>query len=53
MNFDNNKMSEDEYPVEYYEEFIRYIKYIHEQHCWNVLPKDMAHWWVNRIGIIL
>lgn len=52
MNFDDNKMSEEEYPVEHYEEFIKYIKKVHEKYCWHVLPKDLANWWVNRKEII-
>jgi len=48
MNFGDKKMIIEEYQVEYYEEFLKYVKKMHEQHCWHVLPKEIAHWWMTK-----
>jgi len=34
----------DNYPAEYYEELLNYIKMKYEDQYWNILPKEMAHW---------
>ncbi len=44
MNFDNDDVMYDEYPVKYYEELLHYIKDKYEHQYWHVLPKDMARW---------
>lgn len=46
MNFGDKKMRMEEYPVKYYEEFLDYVKNTYWQECWQVLPKDMALWWI-------
>jgi glycosyltransferase involved in cell wall biosynthesis len=33
-----------EYPVEWYEEFLLYIRQRYAGQFWNPLPKEMAHW---------
>jgi len=45
INFANNKLKENEYPVEYYAEFLQHIKTKYEGQYWHVLPKDMARFW--------
>ena len=44
INFNNNSHYE-KYPVQYYEEFLTYIKTKYEGQYWHVLPKDMARFW--------
>lgn len=45
MNFTGKKLGIDEYPLEYYEEFLRYIKTKHKGEYWHVLPKNMSCFW--------
>src|SRR5208283_5771817 len=45
MKFNKDKLNKDEYPIEYYKEFLTYIKTKYKGHYWNVLPKDMARFW--------
>lgn len=47
MNFDGKKLGIEEYPARYYEEFLEHVKQKYEDHYLNVLPKDMARFWVN------
>ena len=42
MNFGTEKLNYDEYPVEYYEEFLDYIRSKYETQYWHGLPKDLA-----------
>ncbi|MEN6433547.1 MAG: glycosyltransferase [Smithella sp.] len=41
----NHNSHYEKYPVQYYEEFLTYIKTKHEGQYWHVLPKDMARFW--------
>ncbi len=41
VNFDKKRHFE-QYPVEYYEEFLEYIKFNYEGQYWNALPRDVA-----------
>jgi peptidoglycan/xylan/chitin deacetylase (PgdA/CDA1 family) len=45
MNFSGGKADIDQYPAEYYDEFLHYIKDTYEGCYWHVLPKDIAHFW--------
>ena len=47
MNFDGKKLSIEEYPGEYYEEFLGYIKSTYNSQLWNALPKEMARFLAN------
>jgi len=38
----NNKTKLEEYPADYYAEFLEYIKNTYSGRYWHVLPKDMA-----------
>lgn len=38
----------DQYPASYYEDFLKYIKSKYEGQYWQVLPRDMARFWVNK-----
>ena len=46
MNFDNFPHYE-KYPVQYYENFLTYIKTKYEGQYWHVLPRDMARFWAT------
>lgn len=45
MHFNANKMNIEEYPVEYYLNFLEYIKNRYEGQYWHVLPCEMARYW--------
>lgn len=47
MNFDGKKFGIEEYPAIYYGEFLEYIRSCYKDKYWNVLPKDMAHFWAS------
>jgi len=48
MNFTGRKFRADEYSVELYRDFLNYAKTKYENQYWQVLPKEMAHYWKNR-----
>lgn len=48
MNLCGGKLSYENYPAEYYEEFLSYIKTKYSGQYWNVLPKEIAHFWKKR-----
>jgi len=45
MNFNEQKNGPEEYSVEYYTEFLEYIKDRYKDQYWHVLPRDMARFW--------
>ncbi len=45
MSFDGKKLLAEEYRVDYYCEFLEYIKSKYERKYWHVLPKDIARFW--------
>ena len=47
MNFGEGPCKMDEYPYEYYREFLETIKKNYENKYWHVLPKEMARFWAN------
>ncbi len=52
MNFNTRRPRFYEYPAEYYEEFLNYVKSKYEGQYWHVLPKDMARFWAkNQVSI--
>ena len=42
MNFDTKKIKLDEYPVQFYIDFLNYVKSNYKDQYWNVLPKELA-----------
>ena len=51
MNFGGNRLSIEEYPSTYYEEFLDYIKAKYQGQYWHALPKEIARFWVsNMVG---
>ncbi len=45
MNFGDEPMKVDEYPSDYYAQFLAYIKSTHENRYWHVLPKEISRYW--------
>ncbi|HKZ56666.1 MAG TPA: hypothetical protein VJ024_03085 [Thermodesulfovibrionales bacterium] len=45
MSFNGAKPGNDEYPAEFYEEFLNYTKSKYQGQYWNVLPKEIARFW--------
>jgi hypothetical protein len=42
MSFERKRPKRDDYPIEFYEEFLDYVKKQYSGEYWHVLPKDMA-----------
>jgi hypothetical protein len=40
-------MGLEEYPADYYGEFLEYVKEKYEGQYWHVLPREMARFWKN------
>ena len=49
MGFNESKLGVDEYPVKYYEEFLKYIKNQYKVQYWHVLPRKVAQFWMKKI----
>jgi hypothetical protein len=47
MNFQEEKIRYDQYPVNLYEEFLLFIRTRYEGDYWNALPREVAHFWVR------
>jgi hypothetical protein len=45
MNCEKGKCKIEEYPMEYYEEFLNYVKSKYKGQYWHALPKETAHFW--------
>jgi hypothetical protein len=45
----NNVRESEEYPVEYYYNFLQYVKENYEGKYWNALPRDVATYYRNMI----
>jgi hypothetical protein len=50
MNYEDRKTSFGEYQAGYYREFLEYITDRYEGQYWNVLPRDMARFWINSLA---
>jgi hypothetical protein len=48
MSFDGRKMTIDNYPADYYAEFLEHIKNRYEGIYWQVLPRDMGRFFRHR-----
>jgi hypothetical protein len=42
MNFNNRKLGDEEYPIEFYTEFLEHTKAKYTDQFWNVLPGDVV-----------
>jgi glycosyltransferase involved in cell wall biosynthesis len=47
------KQARDEFPVTYYEEFLRYVREKHEGDYWAALPREVAKYYRDRIPLPL
>lgn len=45
MNFKGGKLGIQEYPVEYYQQILKYIKSKFDGSYWHALPRDVARFW--------
>jgi hypothetical protein len=45
MNFDGSGGGREEYPVEFYIEFLEYVQTRHAGRYWHALPVEMARFW--------
>ncbi len=48
MYFGNGNKFADEYPVEYYIDFLDYMKKEYKDQYWHVLPREMASFWRDK-----
>lgn len=51
MNFGGKGLRNEQYPMEYYEEFLTYIQSKYKDLYWHALPRDMARFWSKNYGI--
>jgi hypothetical protein len=49
MNCEKGRCKIDEYPMEFYEELLAYIKSKYDGEYWHALPKEMAHFWKQKM----
>jgi len=49
MNCNRGQCTIEEYPMEFYEEFLDYIKCKYEGQYWHPLPKEMARFWKQQM----
>jgi hypothetical protein len=45
MNFTNQAFSREEYPAEFYREFLEYVRNQYKGQYWHTLPRDIARFW--------
>jgi hypothetical protein len=45
MKFNGDRNGLEEYPAEYYKEFLEYVKQQYEGQYWSVLPREVARFW--------
>jgi glycosyltransferase involved in cell wall biosynthesis/peptidoglycan/xylan/chitin deacetylase (PgdA/CDA1 family) len=50
INFDNNPRY-DRYPVQFYQEFLSYVKARYENLYWQALPRDVSRFWAGKNGV--
>ncbi len=51
MNFNKGKCNQEEYSVNLYEDFLKYVKNKYEGVYWHVLPKKITHYWKYRTTV--
>jgi hypothetical protein len=52
MGFNESKLENEEYSIEYYREFLIYIKNKYKNQYWHVLPRELADFWTKKIVVI-
>lgn len=48
MDFSGQTRNCSSYCVEHYKRFLEYVRERHGNHCWHVLPREMARFWRER-----
>lgn len=48
MSFEGLRPADDEYPAEYYEEFLTYVRDTYSGQYWHALPRAIASFWLQR-----
>jgi hypothetical protein len=51
MNFKKGKCKVEEYPLEFFEELLDYVKTKYEGQYWHALPKEIARFWKQKMVI--
>jgi hypothetical protein len=46
---EGEKMGLEEYPADYYVEFLEYVREKYKGQYWHALPREMARFWVNKV----
>lgn len=49
MTFNGAACKNEEYPVQYYEQFLRYVQAEYGGQYWHVLPRDLARYWMRTV----
>lgn len=49
MNFDDDPIGPEEYSYKHYRELLEYVKKRYAGEYWNVLPRDVARFWVEKM----
>jgi len=49
MGFNGRKLSLEEYPIDYYIDFLEYVKTAYKDQYWHVLPRDVVSFWVQKM----
>lgn len=49
MHQGGSKLGHEEYPIDYYLQFLEYVKKRYEGAYWHVLPKEMAAYWKKNV----
>jgi hypothetical protein len=47
VNCRGNVCKLEEYPIEFYEEFLRYAKQKYDGQYWHALPREVARFWAE------
>ena len=50
MTFEGENPGPEEYPVEYYKEFLDYVISTYDEQYWHVLPKELVQYWTHKAG---
>jgi glycosyltransferase involved in cell wall biosynthesis/peptidoglycan/xylan/chitin deacetylase (PgdA/CDA1 family) len=49
MNFGDSETASDEFPVSYYESFLRYIREKYQGTFWSAVPREIAHFYRSEL----
>jgi glycosyltransferase involved in cell wall biosynthesis/peptidoglycan/xylan/chitin deacetylase (PgdA/CDA1 family) len=51
MCFGNSEMGRDEFPVAYYEEFLKYVRDNYADTAWHALPREVARYYKSSVPL--